>query len=158
MEHNFNKISYMKKKEIKPALDAIKTIRMPLIENKELRNALINIHLFLLKEQKKLEMELQDLQTVHLAPYEKERNRIGELQQQLAAEKEPAKKQAIIDEINSFTELLAAINAFNKDQYDKLEEDVEIKPVSLDRFVEEYQKQDYEPSVVEALYPLFEVN
>lgn len=147
----------MKKKEIKPALDALKSIKIPKIEDKDVKTAIIKNHLKLLAEQKKLEGELEDLQKAYLGPYEDQRNAFAELQQKFNAEKDEAERQKLVDQMNSYTELISALNSLNKDQYEKLEEDVEVELIDMDKFVEEYQNQDYDLTVVEALYPMLKV-
>ena len=146
----------MKKKEIKAALDALKKVRMPKIEDKELRNALIKNHLFLLGQNKKYEQDIEDLRTAHLGPYDETLQEIQELQNKLQTETDKTKANEIVAEINSHTEVLEAINGFNKAVMDLGNEDVELTLVSGDKFCEEYQNQDYDMNVVEALYPMFE--
>ena len=46
----------MKKREMKSTLEAMKVVRVPKIENKELRNKFIRVHLKLLKEEKKFDL------------------------------------------------------------------------------------------------------
>ena len=147
----------MKKSEIRPALDALKGVRMPKIEDKAFRNALISDHIFLLGEQKKLEADAKDLEIAHLGAYEDERNKVAELQQKLQAEKDPEKRQALTDEINSHEELFKAIVAYNREVNDLASQEIQIpRPIRADDFVAAMEGQDYDLSLVEAVFPMFD--
>ena len=147
----------MKKREIKPALEALKKIRMPKIEDKDVRNKLIKAHLFLLGQFRKFNEAVEDLRTVHLGDYVEKIQEINEKQVQLNSETDEKKRKKLIDEINSYTDVLSAINAFNKDVIDLENEDVDIEKISGSSFVDEYGKmEDYDASVMEALFPMFE--
>ena len=149
----------MKKNQIHAVLLALKTIRMPMIEDKDIRAALIKIHFFLLGQSKKLDADMDDIRAVHLGAYEDELRAVYELAARMVAESDQDKKNALYEEINGHTELLAAMNAFNKANTEKGEEAIELPClINGEKFVEEYSnKQDYDPSVVEALYPLFDI-
>ena len=146
----------MKKAEISNVLSALKKVRMPKISDKEVRNALIKNHLFLLGQGKKYDEEIEKLRTVHLGSYEKELAEVQELQFKMQQEQDAEKKQKMVEEINSHTDLLQAINSFNKAVYDLGEEKIEISKINGEKFAEEYGEQDYDPAVVEALYVMFE--
>lgn len=145
----------MKKREIKSVLAALKSIKMPKIEDHDLRNAIIKNHIFLLGQAKKYESSVEDLRTAHLGPYEEELSNVQLKQVELASEKDESKRKALVDEINSHTDLLEAINGFNKAVADLDNEDVEITLIDPEKFAEEYAKQDYDMNVVEALAPMF---
>lgn len=148
----------MKKNQIHTVLLALKTIRMPMIEDKDIRAAIIKIHFFLLGQSKKLEADMNDIRAVHLGAYEDELRAVYELNARMVAASDQDKKNALYEEINGHTELLAAINAFGKANAEKEEEAIELPClINGEKFVEEYGKQDYDPSVVEALYPLFDI-
>ena len=147
----------MKKSEIRPALNALKGIRMPKIEDKEFRNALISDHIYLLGEQKRFEDDIKDLETAHLGAYEEERNKVADLQQRLQAEKDPEKRQALTDEINSHEELFKAIVAYNKAVEALACEEVQLpSPIKADDFVAGMEGQDYDLSLIEAVFPMFD--
>ena len=145
----------MKKKNIRTALDALKTIKMPKIEDKALRNGIINDHYTLLKEWDRYERDAKNLETVHLAPFEEERQKVGELQQKLQTCTDRKEQLALVQEINSHEDLLKAINDHNKAVADLGEEEVEIKGIDHDKFMEEIAKQDFNLGLIEALYPMF---
>ena len=147
----------MKKSEIRRALDSLKTLKMPKIEDKTFRNKLISDHLFLLGEQKRLEEKVKDLETAHLGAYEEERTKVADLQQKLQMESDPEKKKALTDEINSHTELYSAIVAYNKAVADLADEEVKL-PASIraEEFIEGMEGQDYDLGLVEAVFPMFE--
>lgn len=143
----------MKKAEIRTVLGALKQIRMPKIEDKELRNAIINNHFAIFKTAKAVDADIEALRSSHLAPYEDELREVDELQRRLQTE--PENSASLVKEINSHTELQKAVDEFNKAYETLMAEEVEVTPIDSDKFIEEYQKQDYDMSVVEALWPMF---
>ena len=147
----------MKKREIRPALDALKTIKMPLIEDKELRNLIIRDHFQLLGEQKRYSSDFEDARTATLSGYEKDQEEVVKLDAQLRGETDAEKQKAIIAEIEKHKGYLDAVKMFNETAAKMGEEEVEIEHIDADKFIAEYQKQDYDMGVVEALYPLFKV-
>lgn len=146
----------MKNYQIQPMLAAIKSIKMPKIEDKDVRNAVIKAHFFLLAKSKKLEAEIADLRTVHLGAYESDLAEVQALQLKMQQEPDPKKKQEIAEEIDNHKDLLEAINAFNKAINEKNDEELDVPMVNGEKFVEEYSKQDYDPAVVEALLPILD--
>jgi len=145
----------MKKKELKAALDALKQIKLPKIEDKELKNAIIKDHFAMLGAYKKFEDDIQNCQTVHLEPYKEERAEVEALQQKLNSETEQEKKQAIINEIESHTDLIKAIGEFNEAVNKLAEEEVEITPLDHSKFMEAMDSQDFGLDVIESLFPMF---
>lgn len=59
----------MKKSEIKPALDALKEIKINKFEDKEIRNILIDDHFALLDAGKKLDAKIEDMRKVFIESY-----------------------------------------------------------------------------------------
>lgn len=148
----------MKKKEIRAALDALKRIRMPKIEDKALRNGIITDHLTLLREQRKLEADLRDLDTSHYADLEEDREKVADLQERLQlalGTKDHQKARELANEIAEHRDYLAATKACNKAIADLMNEDVTINGIPQDAFIEEIQKQDYDLGIIEAVYPMF---
>lgn len=141
----------MKKHEMKAALEALKKIKMPAIEDKGLRNSIITDHLTLVRAQKRYEKDVRDLDTVHLAAYAEEREKVTDLQRQLQIEKDPAKAREIAAEIETHKDLFAAVRDFNKSVQELGEEEVEIHGVPEADFLEELQKQDFDLGQIEAL-------
>ena len=127
----------MKKDEIRTALDALRKIKMPKIEDKDFRNLLIDLHYNLYKLGKKVDADIEALRAAHLASYEDDIAKMKGLP-------EPG------------TELFEAITGYDKALNALLAEDVEIPAIDGDKFVSEYRKQDYDASVVEGLFPLFD--
>lgn len=147
----------MKKKNIRTALDALKTIKMPKIEDKELRNGIINDHFTLLKAWDKYEKDVKNLETAHLGPFEEERQKVGELQQKLQTTTDRQEQLELSQEINSHEDLFKAINAYHKAVSDLGEEEVKIKGMDRDKFMDEIAKQDFNLGLIEALYPMFTI-
>ena len=136
-------------------LGACKKIRMPKIEDKELRNQIIKDHLILLGKNKKYEQELENLRTVHLGAYDKQIEKLQELQNQLQTETDRAKQAEIVREINAMTEVRDAISPLNKAQDELGKKEVKgITLIDAVKFTEELQKQDYDCGIVEDIFPL----
>ena len=146
----------MKKKEIRPALEALKKIKMPAIEDKALRNGVITTHLALLKEQRKYEKEIADYEEAHLGSYAEEREELGKIQREMAATKDREKREDLAKKYNSHTGLFDAWEAFNKAADALGDECVDVPTIPQDAFIEQIQKQDFDLGQIEALYPLFE--
>ena len=145
----------MKKKQIRAALDALKTIKMPKIEDKALRNGIINDHYTLLKEWDRYERDAKILETVHLGPFEEELKEIGKLQQKLQTSTDRKEQLDLVQEINDHEDLIKATNDHKKAVEDLGEEEVEINGIDHDKFMEEIAKQDFNLGLIEALYPMF---
>lgn len=137
------------------ALEALKKIKMPAIENKELRNGIITDHLKLVRENKKYEEKIKELDTVHLGAYEEERKEVADLQRDLQAEKDVAKQVELAKKIESHKDLFDAIKAYNKAVEEITNEEVEIAGIPEAAFLEEIQKQDFDLGQIEALEPMF---
>ena len=144
----------MKKKEIAAALDALRKIKIMQIEDKEIRNAIISNHLKLIGIYRKYNEEFEDARTAFLSSYGKEQNEVMKLDNELKSSKDPDRQEDILKKIDSYKGYLEAVKEFNEKVSSMGEEEVELIPVGADKFVEEYQKQDYDMSVVEALYPM----
>lgn len=145
----------MIKKEMKPALDALKTVKMSKIEDKSLRNLIIRDHLKLLGEQRKYEAAIEDKRTVFLDSWKEDQEAVEKLNDSLRVESDPKKQKELVAEINKYSDYLNAVKEFNDEAVLMGKEEVEIEPIDMDAFVAEYQKQDYEMGVVEAIYPMF---
>lgn len=146
----------MKKSEIKAALDALKEIKMPKIEDKELRNALINNHFALIDAGRKVDATAEDARKVFLEAYKEEQEKIEALQQKLRTEDDPKEQRAISREIDSHKDYMDAVKALNEKLVKLYEEPVEgLTRIDRVRFSEEIQKQDFKMSWFESLYPMF---
>ena len=147
----------MKKREIRQALDALKNIKMPKIEDKVLRNKLIRIHLKLLAEFKKYDSDLEDARIVFLSAYKEEADEVGKLQNKLQTEYDRIRQAELAEKIAAHSDYLEAVKAVN-DKADAMgREEIELEPVSLDDFLPEYEKQGYDPAIIEGLYPIFSI-
>lgn len=149
----------MKKSEIKRALDALKSVKIHSIEDKAFRNDLISDHIYLLGQQKAFESDINDLETVHLGAFEKEREEVGELQQQMQAEPDPAKQRELGAQVNAHKELIKAFGEYNKARYKLGQQEIEVpKPITADAFIKGMEGQDYDLSLIEAVFPMFATN
>ena len=139
---------------MKAALDALKRIKMPAIEDKPLRNGIITTHLALLKEQRHYEKEVADLEAAMLGAFADDRAAIGKLQRELNAEKDAAKKEAIAAKINAYTGLYDAFDDYTRALGKLGAEEVAVAGIPSEAFIAEIQKQDFDLGQIEALYPL----
>lgn len=144
----------MKKNEIKAALEALKKIKMPAIEDKALRNRIITDHLTLVRAQKRYEKDVHDLDTVHMEAYAEERQKVTDLQREMQLETNPVRQAEIAREIETHKDLFAAVRDFNKAVAALGEEEVAIEGVPEGAFLEELQKQDFDLGQIEALEPM----
>lgn len=146
----------MKKKEIKGVLDALKTVKLPKFKNKELRNQIIKIHLFLLKCEREYEEAVAALRTAFLVAYEDEQAEVVRLSERLLNETDKEKKADISKEIDSHDGYLKAVRECNKAIREIDQETVDLDLIDGELFIEEYSAQDdFTLSTVEGLYPIF---
>lgn len=147
----------MKKSEIRAALDALKEIKMPKIEDKELRSALIANHFALLDAGRKLDAMVEDKRTVFTEAYKEEAQAVQDLQNKFNETEDQEERKAINKEILAHKDYLKAINDFN-DEVNKLyaEEVTGLKPIDHEKFLSETEKMDnFKLTWIEAMYPMF---
>jgi len=147
----------MKKRELRKVLDALRVVKMTKIENKDLRNKIIGVHLQLLAQFKKYDADLEDARIVFLSAFGEEQEVVAKLQEQLRVEPDRSRQAELAKQIAEHSDYLDAVKAAN-DKADALgREEITIEPISLDDFIAEYEKQGYDPAVVEGLFPLFTI-
>jgi predicted nuclease with TOPRIM domain len=147
----------MLKKEIADALTALKEIKMPKIEDKELRSALIANHFTLLDAGRKVDAQVEDKRTVFTEAYKEEAQVIQDLQNKFNESEDAEERKSIAKDINSHKDYLKAINDFNEEVNKLYAEKVPgLKPIDHEKFMAEAEKMDnFKLSWVEALYPMF---
>ncbi|MBO4524994.1 MAG: hypothetical protein J5692_00170 [Bacteroidales bacterium] len=145
----------MKKKDIRPALDALKPVKLQKIEDKKLRKTIVSNYVTLVVAWNAFEEKRKAMEEAHLGAYEKQREEVAKLQQELQAETDRNKQKELLRQINENEELFAAVKEFNKDFEALGNEEVEVKGIPQDEFIEEIQKQDFDLGIIEALYPMF---
>ena len=147
----------MKKRELRKVLDALRVVKMTKIENKDLRNKIIGVHLQLLAQFKKYDADLEDARIVFLSAFGEEQEVVSKLQEQLRVEPDRSRQAELAKQIAEHADYLDAVKAAN-DKADAMgREEITIEPISLDDFIAEYEKQGYDPAVVEGLFPLFTI-
>ena len=145
----------MKKKDIRHALDALKPVKLQKIEDKKLRKTIVSNYVTLVVAWNAFEEQRKAMEEAHLGAYEKQREEVAKLQQELQAETDRNKQKELLRQINENEELFAAVKEFNKDFEALGNEEVEVKGIPQDEFIEEIQKQDFDLGIIEALYPMF---
>ncbi|MBQ9660691.1 MAG: hypothetical protein IJV37_05445 [Bacteroidales bacterium] len=146
----------MKKSEIKPALDALKEIKINKFEDKDVRNTLIDDHFALLDAGKKLDAKIEDMRKVFIESYKDEEQAVQDLQTKINETTVREEQIELSKQLRTeHKDYLDAVKDFN-DQVTKLySEEVEVKKIDREKLMDELKKQDLKLSWVEALYPLF---
>lgn len=146
----------MKKSEIKPALDALKEIKINKFEDKEIRNILIDDHFALLDAGKKLDAKIEDMRKVFIESYKDEEQAVQDLQTKInettVREEQIELSRQLRTEHKDYRD---AVNDFNEQVTKLYSEEVEVKKIDRKKLMDELEKQDLRLSWVEALYPLF---
>lgn len=151
----------MKKNQARAALEALRTVRMPKIADKEVRNALIANHFTLFDEVEKFDKQAHKLEAVHLGAFEEDRKKVGQLQAQIQVEKDVTKRNELISRLNGeeFKEFNAAWETFAKEMNAYGNEPIKgLKPIDRDKFLAAVADADLEFPQLEALYPMLTSN
>ena len=149
----------MKKKEINAALQVLKEIKMPKIEDKALRSVLIANHLVLLAAGRQVDQAIEDKKAVFTDAYDEDAKEIRKLQDKLFVAKTAEERKAIDDEIESHKDYIQAVDDMNKSIAELLNEDVDgIKSIDHEKFISAVENMDNFNLVWnEALYPMFDI-
>ena len=142
----------MKKKEIAPALEALKKVKIMQIGDNKLRNSVISVHIRLLGEQRNYSNAVEDARKAFLSSYGDEEQEVMLLDSKLRGETDRSKQNAIANEIASHAEYLNAVKEFNKRVEAMGDEEVDAQ-LPAEEFMK-FMEQDYDCGVVEALFPL----
>lgn len=147
----------MKKSQIKAALEALRTVRMTKVSDKEVRNALISNHMVLFDDMDKYGKQAKKLEAVYLGAFEDDRKKVGQIQNEFRMETDPKKKNEILQKLNGdeFKELNKAWEVY-ADEMNKLgnEEVVGLKPIDREKFIAAVADAEIEFQQLEALYPM----
>ncbi len=145
----------MKRREMGAALIAMRSVKVQRLENKDLRAQFIRVHLKLLEEQKKYDAELEDRRIVFLAAWGEEQSAVIRLEGMMNAEPDLAKKRDIATEIETHHDYLDAVKEFNETTDKMGREEMVVESFDMAEFISDYEKQGYDPAVIEGLFPLF---
>lgn len=146
----------MKKSEIKPALDALKEIKINKFEDKEVRNILIDDHFALLDAGKKLDAKIEDMRKVFIESYKDEEQAVQDLQTKINETTVREEQIELSRQLRTeHKDYLDAVKDFNEQVTKLYSEEVEVKKIDREKLMDELEKQDLKLSWVEALYPLF---
>ena len=146
----------MKKSEIKPALDALKEIKVNKFEDKEVRNLIIDDHFALLDASKKLDAKIDDMRKVFIESYKDEEQAVQEIQAKINEASTREEQIELSKQLRAeHKDYLDAVGNFNDEVTKLYSEEVDIKPIDREKLMDELKKQDLKLSWVEALYPLF---
>ena len=146
----------MKKSDIKPALDALKEIKINKFEDKEIRNILIDDHFALLDAGKKLDAKIEDMRKVFIESYKDEERAVQDLQTKINEATVREEQIELSKQLRTeHKDYLDAVKDFNEQVTKLYSEGVEVKKIDREKLMDELKKQDLKLSWVEALYPLF---
>ena len=110
----------MKKSEIRVALDALKEIKLPKIEDKDLRNTIIENHFILLDASRKVDEKVEDNRKVFLAAHKAEEKAVNELKAKIVEATNRDNKVALSKELREKHQCyFDAVDEFNE-SVDKL--------------------------------------
>lgn len=146
----------MYKREIRPALDGLKKVNMTKIEDKDFRNKLISVHLQLLKDGRKYNEKVEDLETAYLGPIQERADELQKVMAEYEVETDVEKKNELLKKLNSYSDVGDSRRAFSREVEKLGKQPVKIESLSLQKFTEEYMKQDYSADVMEKVFPIFE--
>ena len=147
----------MKKNQARAALEALRTVRMPKIADKEVRNALIANHFTLFDVVEKFDKQAKKLEAVHLASFDEDRRKVAEINAQFQKETDVAKRNELLSRLNGeeFKELNEAWGVFSKAMNDYGDEPIEgLKPINREKFFAAIEDCGLEFSQLEAIYPM----
>ncbi len=148
----------MKKSDIKPALDALKEIKINKFEDKEIRNILIDDHFDLLDAGKKLDAKIEDMRKVFIESYKDEEQAVQDLQTKINEATVREEQIELSKQLRTeHKDYLDAVKDFNEQVTKLYSEEVEVKKIDREKLMDELKKQDLKLSWVEALYPLFNI-
>lgn len=146
----------MKKSDIKPALEALKEIKINKFEDKEIRNTLIDDHFALLDAGKKLDAKIEDMRKVFIESYKDEEQAVQDLQTKINETTVREEQFELSRQLRTeHKDYLDAVKDFNEQVTKLYSEEVEVKKIDREKLMDELKKQDLKLSWVEALYPLF---
>lgn len=146
----------MKRNEINAALNSLRRIKMPKIEDKSLRNDLINNHYTLFDAGQKFDAAVDREREVILGAYKEDQQKLEEIQRELQASAPGNEQRELLKQANGFGDYYKAVAKFNE----KVDEigNVEVtglKKIDRDKFMDEIQKQEFDLAMIEGLYPMF---
>lgn len=148
----------MKKSEISAALNALKRIKMPKVEDKALRNDLINNHYTIYDVGVKFDKAVDREKEIILGAYKDDEQMFSDLQREFQAAAPGEEQREIAKKILGMKAYEAAVRQFNEKVNELGKEEVKgLKRIDREKFMEEIAKQDFDLSMVEGLYPLFNI-
>lgn len=150
----------MRKNEIRPVLNAMasKSLHLGKFMDKDFRNRFIEAHMVLLDLQEAIDAKIEKMQVAFLESYKEEKDTVERLQEKLRFCVNPEDRARIAEEIEGHADYLEQVKAFNERVNAMGKEEVEVPMLDRKTFIEEYKRQEYDPGVVEALWPILTKN
>lgn len=147
----------LKNVQVRVALDALKDIQVMAIADESLRSQIIGTHLALLDRQETIDKHLRNLEITYLGKFEDRRAALGADRDALALTTDPAKREALKDEILAkHHDIILAEKGFKRAAavYGDEPGKVDIDPIPRDGFVAAMLAQGWDFSRLELIYPL----
>ena len=145
----------IKKKQIRPALDALRSIKLQKVKDTKMRKAIVGTYVDLTAAWHEFESKRKAIEEAQLDAYSDEREEVGRLQQELQVETDRFRRKDLLSEINGHKELFAAVRDYNRDIDTLGNEEVEISGISKEKFLAAIEDQEYDLGILEAIHPLY---
>jgi hypothetical protein len=148
----------MQKNEIHAALESLKKIKMPKIEDKSLRNDLIKDHYAIYDAGLKFDKAIEREKDVLLGAHKDDEQQISDLQREMQAALPGEEQREIAKKLLGFKAYEAAVRNFNEKAKELGKEEIKgLVKIDREKFMAEIEKQDFDLAMIEGLYPLFEL-
>ena len=145
----------MKKSEIRPVLNALKTIDVAKIEDASLRESIVASYVKLVGEQRSYAFAIDSVTELFLSKYADEQNEVLRLQQSLRSAMDANEKDSIVKEIESHRDYLAAVRESNDRIRAIGNEEVDAQRIDGNKFVSAISKMEkFDLGIIETLYPI----
>lgn len=148
----------MKNSEIRPAMEALKSIKTHKITDAGLRATLIDDYFVLAAADRAVTQKIKDAQELDLGAYKEEEEEIERLRTEMMAAEDAAEQKRIAREINGHSAYFTAQRSVARKQQELLDEQVEgLSRVNRDDFIKATEKEGITFEQLGALLPLFEL-
>lgn len=145
----------MKKSEIRPVLNALKTIDVAKIEDASLRESIVSSYVKLVGEQRSYAFAIDSVTELFLPKYADEQNEVLKLEQSLRSATDANEKDSIVKEIESHRDYLAAVREANDRIRAIGNEEVDAQRIDGNKFVSAISNMEkFDLGMIETLYPI----
>ena len=133
----------MKYADVRPAMEALKSIKTHKITDAGLRATLINNYFILAAADSDVVQRIKDAQELIMGKFKDMEEEVERQRNEMMASEDTAEQKRIAREINGHTEYFAAQRSFARKQEELLNEDVTgLTRIERDNFVKATEKED----------------